>query len=214
MSYSLLDTLRKIVREELAALRTAELAVVQETHPHADDGDSDNYACTVALRDSGIVLKRVPVTTPRAGVASIPDVGHLVLVQFLGGDVNAPVIVGSLYNDEDRPPANAEGQAVLHLPLGAADGDAVHFELASADARRVLLRVGAALTLTLQDDDPVVSLDVGGKALVQIDSDGALTIESSGDMALKGVGVSIEAQGNLELKGAQVNVEGNLINLN
>ena len=51
------------------------------------------------------------------------------LVQFVAGDVNAPVIVGRLYNDEDRPPENEDGKAVLHLPLGAADDDAVHLEL-------------------------------------------------------------------------------------
>jgi len=53
------------------------------------------------------------------------DRGELVRLAA-GGDVNGPVIVGRLYNDEDRPPANEDGKAVLHLPAGAADSDAVH----------------------------------------------------------------------------------------
>ena len=205
---SLYETIQKIVQQELGRIRTAELAVVQEQHPHASDGDQDNYACTVQLRDSGLVLKRVPVATGRIGSASIPPVGDLVLVQFIGGDVNAPVIVGSLYNDEDRPPVSADGQWVLHLPLGAGDVDAVHVELQSKDARSLVLKLGNGLEATLQDDDPVIELKVaGGNAKIQIGRDGAMTVESTGNIEMKGSGnVNIEAQGQLTLKGATVNI--------
>ena len=118
MTLTLFESIQQIVREEVGRVRTAELATVQKQHAHTSSGDSDNYACTVVLRDSGIVLARVPVATERIGSASIPAVGELVLVQFLNGDVNSPVIVGRLYNDADRPPPNDDGQAILHLPLG------------------------------------------------------------------------------------------------
>lgn len=214
MSAELYETLRGIVRSELEALRTAELAVVQEQHPHESDGDADNYACTVVLRDSGLVLRRVPVATGRAGVVSIPDVGELVLVQFLHGDLNAPVIVGSLYNDEDRPPVNSDGQAILHLPLGAGDADAVHLEASSVDRRELLVRVGGALELRLTDDDPVVQLDVGGgKATLTIDSDGSVTLASNADLTLEGNSVTIsgnqiaiEATGTVDVSGAAINL--------
>lgn len=214
MTYSLFDTIRQIVREEMRQLRTAELAVVQEQHPHADAGDKDNFACTVALRDSGIVLKQVPVATPRIGAASIPAVGDLVLVQFVGGNINAPIITGRLYNDEDRPPVNADQQAVLHLPLGAGDSDAVHMELQSGDTRQLLFKLGDALSLTAKDDDPVVEVSVdGGKAVVKIERDGAVTIESQGNIQFKGGEVKIEgqtiaveAQSELTLKGGVVNI--------
>ena len=49
MSTELYETLRGIVRSELEAQRTAELAVVQEQHSHESDGDADNYACSVVL---------------------------------------------------------------------------------------------------------------------------------------------------------------------
>ena len=216
MSYSLLATLRRIVQEELAAVRTAELAVVQDIHPHASDGDKDNYACTVALRDSGIVLKQVPVASARAGFASIPAVGQLVLVQFVGGDINAPVVTGSLYNDEDRPPVNDDGQVVLHLPQGAGDDDAVHVAITSESERKLELKLGSTLAITLADDDPVVVIDVGGgKATLQIDSDGAVTVKSQGDLKLEGNGISVKAQANLTLEGGgTVKVKGSTINLN
>src|SRR5690606_17769813 len=86
MTMDTLRDIRRIVRQEMLALHLAELGVVQEAHPHADKGDDNNHACTVRLRDTGLVLPRVPVAVGRKGLASIPDVGDLVLVQFIGGD--------------------------------------------------------------------------------------------------------------------------------
>jgi len=206
--------IRRIVREELRALRTAEFAVVQEIHPHAEAGDDDNYACTVRLRDTGLVLARVPVATGRKGLAAIPDVGDLVLVQFVGGEANAPVITGSLYNDADRPPLNAEGEVVLVLPSDAAEGEGVQMKLAPAGESSATLTLGSSLKIALKDDDPVVEVDVGdGSATLKIDSDGTLTITSSraikiegGEIGLKGTMIKAEADGEITLKGAVINL--------
>jgi uncharacterized protein involved in type VI secretion and phage assembly len=207
VTLTLFESIQRIVRDELAQVRTAELAVVEEQHPHASDSDTDNYACTVKLRDSQLVLREVPVATGQIGTTSIPGVGELVIVEFVGGDVNAPVIVGRLYNDEDRPPANEDGKAVLHLPPGAADSDAVHLELTSGGGRSIVLKLGRGLELTLQDDDPAVKVDVGGgSATLQIGKDGAISVKSNGKIELKATEISIEAQGQLTLKGATVNL--------
>ena len=207
MTATLYDTIRRIVQEEMGQVRTAELAVVEEQHP-------DEFASSVKLRDSGIVLRKVPVATQRIGAVSLPAVGDLVLVQFVGGDVNAPIITGRLYNDEDRPPANDDGQAILHLPLDAGDDDAVHWELHSGDKREIVLKLGGGLELNLRDDDPVVELSVdGGKATLKIERDGAVTLESNGnlkvrgaDVSLEGNSIKVEASGELNLKGAKVNL--------
>ena len=207
MTLTLYETVQRIVQEELGRVRTAELALVQEQHPHAEDSDKDNYACTVRLRDSGIVLEQVPVATSRIGCVSIPAVNELVLVQFVGGDINAPIITGRLYNDEDRPPVNDDAQAVTHLPIGAEDGDAVHIELHSGDTRELVFKLGSGIEVNVRDDDPVVELKVdGGKLTLQVDRDGAVALEGQGSVELKGNEISIEAQGQLNLKGGTVNI--------
>lgn len=207
MTLSLFETIQRIVRQEVMRVRTAELATVQAQHSHSSESDKDNYACTVQLRNSEIVLKQVPVATSRIGSVSIPAVGDLVLVQFIDGDINAPVIVGSLYNDQDRPPANDDGQVILHLPLGAADSDAVHIELTSGDKREVIIKLGDTLMVNIADDDPVIKIDVdSGKAKVVIERDGAINLESQGKVQVKGSEITIEAQGQLTLKGATVNI--------
>jgi uncharacterized protein involved in type VI secretion and phage assembly len=205
MTLTLFESIQQIVREELGRIRTAELATVQSQHPHASASDNDNYACTVVLRDSGIVLGHVPVATDRIGTASIPAVGELVVVQFLNGDINSPVIVGRLYNDEDRPPANDDGQAIWHLPLGASDDDAVHMELHSNGSRKAVMKLGSGLDLTLQDDDPVVSLVVGDASLT-MKKDGTIELKGK-DITLDGSGkVTVKAASDLTLKGAKVNI--------
>nr|WP_229583185.1 phage baseplate assembly protein V [Paracoccus sp. S-4012] len=150
----------------------------------------------------------------RKGAAAIPDVGDLVLVQFLGGEANAPVIVGSLYNDEDRPPVNAAGDAVLRLPVNAGECEGVELRVSSADAATALLALGPSLKIALKDDDPVVVIEVGGgKATLKIESDGTVTLTSDkavaiegGEVSVKGSAVTIEAQGGLKLKGATIDL--------
>lgn len=205
MSAELLATIQAVVRHELARRCPAELAVVQEQHPHAADSDRDNYACTVVLRGSGLVLRRVPVATGRVGAAAIPAVGELVLVQFLGGDLNRPVITGSLYDDEDRPPANADGQLVLHLPSGAGEDEAVRLVLSTAERRELSIALGGGLSLALRDDDPAVELEVdGGAAKLTIARDGGIKLESRGNIAIEGAEVSVTATGKLTLDGASI----------
>lgn len=206
MTTTLYETIRRIVADELASVWTAELGVVQETHPHADPGDTDNHAVTVALRDSGIVLDRVPVAGARTGVVAIPAVDDLVLVQFVGGSPDAPVVVGALHSDRIRPPVNAEGQVVWHLPADADDASAARLELTGGDERTLVVQLGSGVTLTLRDGDPAVELDVGGQAGLSIGSDGAVSLESSGDVLVAGNQVSIRAAAQLTLEGATVDI--------
>lgn len=208
MSHHLLETIRRIVQSEIKQLRLGELATVQEQHSHETDSDKDNYSCTVVLRDSSIVLKQVPVATGRLGVVSIPDVGDLVLVQYMHGDINAPIIVGSLYNDEDRPPLNGDGQAMLQLPKNSSAGEGVHIKATSVDESVLLINIGGTAVVTIKDDDPAVEISVGdGAGLIKIDKDGTVNIVSQSEINMKSDGdLNVEAGGSLNLKGSTVNI--------
>ena len=65
-----------------------ELGVVEAVYPHADSGDTDNYGCDVRLKNSGLLLQRVPVATGHIGTAAFPNIGDLVVLTFCKGDVN------------------------------------------------------------------------------------------------------------------------------
>ena len=209
----LYDTLQKLIRQELRGRRFAEMGVVQKVYPT----DPGNYDADVVLHATELVLRHVPVLTPRKGWASLPEVGDLVLVQFMGGDLNRPVVVGTLYNGDDRPPENAENDWVLQLPSGPDDkesGVRVEIRQSSPIGFTVSLK-GDKFRLDVQDDDPVVSLTVAGTTL-KIDGGGAVKIEGAGNLDVKAGGnLKLKADGNAEIEaGGQLVLKGSLVKIN
>ena len=114
---TIVSTIQEIIRHELRHLRTVELGVVEAVYPHGDDSDNDNYGCDVRLKNRRLLLRRVPIATGHIGTVAVPNINDLVLVCFDKGDVNQPIVIGRLYNDEDRPPLNNPDEVIFRLPL-------------------------------------------------------------------------------------------------
>ena len=193
--------LRAIVREELTRCRLNELGLVTEVFP--GDGGENNHQVNVRLRSSGIELQRAPVTVGRLGFSMLPEVGDLVLVAFADGDINAPVVIGSLYDNEKQPP-QAGPLETVYQPFGDED----------SSIRRLHLELPSGTTLTIDDDK--IQIESGGtKVIVERDGDvsikslGKITIESSGDMTLDAGGnLQLSAQQNVTIKGLSTTLEG------
>ena len=113
---SIVESIKKIVESEIRKLHLVELGLVTSVFPHSTDGDKDNYECNVKLKDKDVELRRVPTSTSHIGLVYIPHVGDLVLLCYINGDINAPVIIGRLYNDEDRPPTSKMEEIVYAPP--------------------------------------------------------------------------------------------------
>jgi type VI secretion system secreted protein VgrG len=78
----------------------------EQDHEHAQgagasDTDSDSAWVRVATTWAG----NGPGAQTQCGFLGLPRVGSEVLVAFLGGDPDKPVIVGQLYNHQGQPPA-------------------------------------------------------------------------------------------------------------
>jgi hypothetical protein len=117
---NIVEVVQKIVRHELRKIRMGELGVVTSVFPHTAEDDDNNYECHVKLKDSSasgseLELRKVPIATGIIGAAAVPNVGDLVLVSFVRGNVNQPVIIGRLYNDEDRPPLHQSDEIVHRI---------------------------------------------------------------------------------------------------
>jgi phage baseplate assembly protein gpV len=208
----LYDTLRQLIRHELATLRFAETGTVQAVYPAAPRA----YSADVVLRGTELLLRSVPVLTPRKGHASLPEIGDLVLVQFVGGALNRPVVTGTLYNDDDAPPDNQENDWVLQLPSGADNASAgVRVEIRQSSPPGLSVSMlGERFRLDVQDDDPVLQLQVADTR-ISVDSGGSVHISTAGDLELKSGGrlklsaagdAELEASGNLVLKGTTVKI--------
>jgi phage baseplate assembly protein gpV len=208
------------------------MGLVEEVYPHADSGDSDNYGCDVKLKNSGLLLKRVPVATGHIGTAAIPNIGDLVVLSFYHGDINQAVIVGRLYNDEDRPPLNRSDEVVFRLPLAAPDDDTIQAAIRNLrdnnPPREILVEMPPKITVRITDgavratagktemllDQPGGS---GGKVTVlagntritmnqdgdiSVEARGSMKLEAAGDFKLQAQSVSIESRSSIDVKAA------------
>jgi uncharacterized protein involved in type VI secretion and phage assembly len=180
----------------------------------------------VKLRETGLVLPKVPIAVGLIGVAALPQEGDLVLVAFAGGDLHAPVVVGRLYSEQTAPPEHKPGELVAWLP-GASQGDSsVQVAVRTPDGgprkvevlldgstkvellledERVRVAAGEA-TLELNGSDGKAELTVGQASLV-VEQNGDVTVEAGGTLTLKGTKVEISGD-------ATVKVAGQTIQLN
>jgi phage baseplate assembly protein gpV len=207
VSAALHESIARIARHEAAARAIASAGSVVESFPH--DAAGTDHACSIKLRDTGVLLPRVPIAVGALGFCAIPRVGDLVLVVFLDGDVNAPVVVGRLYCGELDPPKHADGELVLQLPPG--DGDAkLTLKITQADPSLVLTLPGdPELSLAckpgkaeLRVGELTVTLDGAGGGRAEIAAGSArITIKKDGD-------ISISSPGNLKLEADQIEISG------
>ncbi|WP_020579052.1 phage baseplate assembly protein V [Actinopolymorpha alba] len=228
---SVVDTIRAIVRYELASVRITELGLVDAIYPHHDGADDENYGVDVTLRNSGLALKRVPLTTDRIGTVAIPNVGDLVLVAFDQGDVNHPIVLGRLYNDADRPPLSTTDEVVFRLPLAEADDRSVLAAIrnhADADPRRELI-VEMPPKITVRVVDGVVTATAGatelkldqsgssggtvtvtaGRSTITMNQDGDVVLDSAASVGVRAAqDLTLEANGSITIRaGTNATVE-------
>lgn len=139
------------------------------------------------------------------GSTFVPELGTEVLVAFVHGDMNEPVVIGGLYNGKDKPPAHHDGTRQDVKMLKTKAGHAVRLD-DSADARAIELVTAGGHKLVLDDQGKQITitsagghtlvLDDGGKKLelAAAGGTGKLTIEASGKITLQGTIVTVSAQ--------------------
>jgi uncharacterized protein involved in type VI secretion and phage assembly len=219
----IVDTIQQIVRHELRDVRTTEFGLVEAVYPHSSADDNDNYGCDVRLKNSGLLLKRVPVATGRIGAVAIPNVDDMVILAFDKGDINQPIIIGRLYNDADRPPLNNPDEVIFRLPLAETDDKTIKAEIRNLQQnsphREILVEMSPQITVRITDgavratagntemvlDQPNSSggkvTVVTGRTKITMNQDGDVTVEAAGAMKIK-------ATRDLSLEGQNVSIRG------
>jgi len=187
-----IEVLDALILKKLRELKILELGVVTSVFPHSDSNDKDNYECNLMLlgEGEGVELRRVPIATQHIGLTNIPNVGDLVLVAFVRGDSNFPVVIGRLYNDEDRPPINKEGEIVL----------------SSDTLKRMRIKMRGGLRITITGNSIVLNT---GKASINIDKDGNVKIDTDGEIIISSKkGIEIKSIDKVSIKSNSINIEG------
>ena len=183
----LIHIVRAIIREELTRYRLPELGIVTEVFPHDSASSPSNHQVNVRLRSTGVELQHAAVAVSRPGLSLLPRVDDLVVVVFLNGDLNTPVVLGAVYSDTVQPP---EGQALETVYVPGDESDSA--------VRRFYVELPSGTKLTLSDD--TILLESGGTK-VELQRDGDISVECSGKITLKAGGdLAIEAGGNIDIK--------------
>jgi hypothetical protein len=176
----LVTIIRAIVRDELRTLRLGDLAVVTSAFAHAD-GDTHNYECNVKLRESEVELRKVPLATPHVGMVSAPRVGDLVLISYVGGDPNRPILVGRLYSDQVPPPPHELGE----------------WRVASPSDGKTSIVIDKDQSVVLQAGETVVKLKQSDNLEIVVQKDAKISVQ--GNVALSCADCTIDASGHIEL---------------
>lgn len=222
---SIVGVMKRVAEHEVQRIQTTELGIVTAVFPHAADDDKDNYHCSIKLKQhkrpdgQPLELRNVPVATPYLGLACIPNVGDLVLVNFIGGNINAPVVTGRLYNDEDRPPANKKNEFLLQHKLK--EGGSIKLDekgkihVTSKNKKNVLTVEDDKISLVTEKFSLVIDV-AGSKVSITSDKDveltakqGKLTLSAQEIEIKSNTNVKLNAQQNIDLKAtSQCTVEG------
>ncbi len=192
---SIVSIMKKVAEHEAQRIFTTELGLVTAVFPHKDDGDTENYQCSVKLKNrkqpdgTDFELRKVPIATPYIGLVCIPNVDDLVLINFISGDINSPVITGRLYNETDRPPVNLEKEFLLKHSLK--EGGSIKVD---AEGKILITSKDEKNVFTLQDEKIAIENE---KFSLIIDISGEkITILSDKDMALTAKSGKLEIEAN------------------
>ncbi|GBC61352.1 hypothetical protein DENIS_2312 [Desulfonema ishimotonii] len=202
---TLIHTIQQIVRAELKKIRLTELGIVTSVFPHSDDSDKDNYEVNVRLKNNDLELRKVPMATDHIGTVKIPEVGDLVMVSFINGNLNQPVITGRLYDEENRPPLSVEKEYVVQNPYGGTTLIKIDKDMnISLTAGETGLTLNADGSVVLQSAD-ALEISVEGEAKVSVkgnvalETDGDAQVKAGGNAVLECTDAAIKASGNIDL---------------
>ncbi len=214
----LLGTLRALIRDELKRMRMPELGVVTEVFPKDSDSGDGNHQVNLKLQASDVELVRVPVAVGRLGLCALPNVDDLMVVTFVGGDLNAPVAIGCLYDDQAHPPV-AAAHEVVYQPPDDEDSAArrFHLELPSGGLVTVLdevvtVEMGGSVVVVNKDGDVEITaagnLTLKADGGVSVEAGGDLSLQAGGNLTAKGMTAAVEADTEAKVKGAKVGIAG------
>ncbi len=168
-----------------------------------------------------------PMSGKEWGMFFLPEVGDEVLVAFSEGDMLRPYVIGSLWNQTNKPPVTIKDKENKVRQIKTKNGHEITF-VDEEGKDSITIKTPKDLTIKLEDEKEVISIqNKEGNNIVKIDAkngevqvlaekkitvkagnskmelDGSsnnVVIESNQSIKLKSQQIVIDAKGSLELK--------------
>ena len=162
-----------------------------------------------------------PMAGKEMGIVCYPEKSDEVLLSFVNGNKNDPVIVGSLYNGKEKPPYdNADGENNIRT-IVSRSGHVIEIDDTSGSEK---------ITVKDKSGGLIIEMDSSGKKIT-VTSSGDIEIKADGNFKVEATDIEMKASGNakfqsgsaLEAKagsaatvegGGTVTVKGATVNLN
>lgn len=189
-----------------------------------DNQDPDGLGrvkVTFPWRDLDDESRWAPIAVPMAGddmgTYFLPQEDDLVLVAFERGDIHYPYVVGALWNDDQSPPADNQGDNDVRR-VKSRSGHQLTFDDDDQQAA-VEVETAAGHKITLDDSsggEKISIEDSSGNNAIEFDAvAGSLSIESGATLTIEAPTIEIAGDGNVTVSASGVlTLEGAVIQLN
>lgn len=169
-----------------------------------------------------------PAAGSDRGMIALPAISDEVVVGFEHGDVTRPLVLGTLYNGQDKPGSALPGPPTpqslgIKVPgdvVTSADGSVkttakqgismnsngpVSVAATGADAQ-LKITADAPIEITSKLDQKLTGMTatVQGQTQTAVTSDGVLQIKANGEITISGAAITVNSNGPLALKGMPV----------
>jgi len=140
----------------------------------------------------------------------IPEVGDEVLVCFLNGDVESPVVVGALWNQGDTPPAqNSDGANNIRMIQSRSGHKIVFDDSDDSGAEKLELLSASGHRVTLDDATGAgkITIEDNGGGRIEFDAVAQkISIRTNLEVTMEATNITINASGVLTLQGGVVRI--------
>lgn len=192
----------------------------------------------ISLGSSGKNLTDwIPVAVPYAGkefgTYFLPEIGSQVLLAFHMGDINCPIVIGSLWNQTDVVPPETANEKNTVKKIKTKGGNVITISEESGKEKISILSKGELKAELDDENQKIILQDKEGKNAISIDSKNGtmnfksekkavfningqpmLTLDGEGKVVkIKAGKIEIEADQSLTMKGQTAGLDGNSLKI-
>jgi len=151
-----------------------------------------------------------PMAGEEQGIYFIPEVEQEVLVAFVNGDVQYPIIIGSLWNENSLPPENNDdGKNNIRKIRSRSGHEIVFDDNGEGSTEKLEIKSSSGHSIVLDDASGSEKISITDNAGSSIEFDATqqeIKITGGMDVSIEATNITIKASGELVLKGAMVRI--------